>query len=144
MINRAEQNWPEETNQTPAAPAEAAPSKLEQLSPGQLSQFIGTEQWYRHGVNKNVLYTDGIKYVAEVAGAYWLIDEIALAQWHPALKAQEFQVWRLFVANGAARLVADDGNDVEIVSREIEFTDFPLPEIKFYFAGGVLMLPSEY
>jgi uncharacterized protein DUF6876 len=29
-----------------------------------------------------VLFTDGAKYVADQAGAYWLINEIALAQRH--------------------------------------------------------------
>jgi hypothetical protein len=44
-----------------------------------LRQFTGTENWYRHGLVRSVLYTDGAKYVAESAGAYWLLDEIALA-----------------------------------------------------------------
>ena len=46
----------------------------------ELQQFTGTEQWFRHGLNRKVLYTDGVQYVAEQAGAYWLVDEIALAQ----------------------------------------------------------------
>ena len=44
-----------------------------------LSQFTGTEYWYRHGINRNVVFTDGAKYVADQGGAYWLLDEIALA-----------------------------------------------------------------
>ena len=45
-----------------------------------LRQFTGTEQWYRHGLARNILFTDGAKYLADEAGAYWLLDEIAFAQ----------------------------------------------------------------
>ena len=43
-------------------------------------QFTGSENWYRHGLIRNVLYTEGAKFVAEGGGAYWLLDEIALIQ----------------------------------------------------------------
>lgn len=43
------------------------------------------------------LYTDGAKYVADEAGAYWLLDEIAINQTRPEIKAEEFQVWTLKV-----------------------------------------------
>jgi hypothetical protein len=45
-----------------------------------LRHFTGSENWYRHSLNPTVLYTDGAKHVADTAGAYWLLDEIALAQ----------------------------------------------------------------
>jgi hypothetical protein len=47
---------------------------------GDLGQFTGSEQWYRHGIVRDVLYTDGAKYMADQGGAYWPLDEIALAQ----------------------------------------------------------------
>src|ERR1700730_15173147 len=50
------------------------------LSKDDLTQFTGSEHWYRHAMVRDVLYTDGVQYVAETAGAYWLIDEIAFAQ----------------------------------------------------------------
>ena len=50
------------------------------LNPAALRQFTGTEKWYRHPFVRTVLYTDGVKYVAEQGGAYWLIDDIAFAQ----------------------------------------------------------------
>ena len=39
------------------------------LSKSDLAQFTGSENWYRHGINRNVLYTDGAQYVAEAV--YW-------------------------------------------------------------------------
>jgi hypothetical protein len=40
------------------------------LSKNDLAQFTGSENWYRHGINRNVLYTDGAQHVAEHGGAY--------------------------------------------------------------------------
>ncbi|MBX7210408.1 MAG: hypothetical protein K1X78_19005 [Verrucomicrobiaceae bacterium] len=115
------------------------------LTKADLSQFTGTEQWHRHGIARNVLYTDGAQYVAESAGAYWLLDEIAFAQSIRDVAAEAFQVWRLKVNPGhSATLTCDDGNSQIRFSRHIEYTDFPLEEIAFYFADNIILLPSEY
>jgi len=45
-----------------------------------LRHFTSSENWYRHHLNPTVLYTDGAKHAADVAGAYWLLDKLALAQ----------------------------------------------------------------
>ena len=78
------------------------------LTAADLRQFTGSENWYRHGLVRDVLYTDGAQYLAEHGGAYWLIDEIALAQRHnKRVAAQEFQHWTLKVKDdrhGASRL----------------------------------------
>jgi hypothetical protein len=34
-----------------------------------LRQFTGSEHWYLHGLVRNVLFTDGAKYVADHGGA---------------------------------------------------------------------------
>ena len=46
----------------------------------EFAKFTGTEHWHRHALNSEVLFRDGARYVADHAGAYWLLDEIALAQ----------------------------------------------------------------
>jgi hypothetical protein len=43
-----------------------------------------------------------------------------------------------------AKLVVDDGNDNWIYQKNIEFTDCPDGEYRFWLTGNVLMLPSEY
>jgi hypothetical protein len=116
------------------------------LSDAVLQQFTGTEQWYRHGLT-GVLYTDGAKYVAETAKAYWLLDEIAIAQrFEKALAAEEFQVWVLNVRpDKTARLWCSDGNDDDVVfAKQIEYTDFPTPGIELWFANNTIYLPSEH
>ena len=68
------------------------------LSVSDLRQFTGSENWHRHGLVPSVLLTDGAKYVADAGGAYWLLDEIALAQrYEKSVAAEEFQLWKLAV-----------------------------------------------
>ena len=64
------------------------------LTAQDLRQFTGTEHWYRHGIVHRVLFTDGAKYVAAQGGAYWLLDEIALAQmFEKRVAGEAFQLW---------------------------------------------------
>lgn len=116
------------------------------LRTSDLTQFTGTEQWYRHGINRAVVFTDGAKYVADTAGAYWLLDEIAVIQpYNRRIAGEAFQVWKLIVHDDqSATLTCDDGNCNVIYTKQILFTDFPLEEITFYFTDNVILLPSEY
>jgi hypothetical protein len=68
------------------------------LTKADLQQFTGTEHYFRHPINHRVFYTDGVQYLAEDGGAYWLLDEIAIIQpYDKRLAVEEFQVWTLFV-----------------------------------------------
>jgi Family of unknown function (DUF6876) len=120
------------------------------LSKSDLAQFTGSENWYRHGINPDVLYTDGAKYVAGEGGAYWLLDAIAICSaLRAARRRRAFpQVWKLTVREDhSATLVCDDGddgNDNIVYTQHIEFTDFPIPEITLWFANNTIYLPSEH
>jgi hypothetical protein len=115
------------------------------LTESDLLQFIGTTQWYRHPLVRTVAYTDGAQYVAEHGGAYWLLDIIATSQRLPAVRAESFQTWKLTVKSDRTGVVTcEDGNGREVHRQNLDFTDFPLPEITFYFTGNVIMLPTEY
>ena len=114
-----------------------------------LSNFYGTEHWYRHWTGL-LVYTDGIHYLVE-HGAAWLVDAVASYQTEPKLNKgmlADFQIWELKVKDSKAVLTcrADSGKK-PVVTQEIEYTDFPLSEIKLYVENGgdakVLMLPSE-
>jgi hypothetical protein len=115
------------------------------LDAADLAGFTGSEQFFRHWLRKCV-YTEGVAYVAEHAGAFWLVDEIAISQTRPKVKAEEFQVWILKVdlEKRSAVLRCEDGNDNLVFSKVIPYTDFPLPEIRFYFTDSTILLPSEY
>ena len=112
------------------------------ITQSDLDQFTGTECWHRHWLGR-VLFTDGAKYLFDNAGAYWLLDEIVLEQSNRRVKAEEFQVWKLKVEKRSAALTCDDGDGNIVFTKRIDFTDFPLAEIRLYFEGGVVLLPSE-
>lgn len=120
----------------------------------ELAGFIGTESYTNlryPWLGKRFLLTDGAKYLAEKAKAYWLMDAIASHQTNKAVAAEEFQFWTLTVSGKReAVLTCTDGNDKQLVCQEVPFTDFPLNTITLYAAldeclgGLVVMLTSEY
>ncbi len=116
------------------------------LSKASLRQFTGTTQWFRHSLIRDVVYTEGAQYLAESAGAYWLLDEIAFAQhYEKAVAAEPFQVWKLTVhPDRSSLLTCNDGNGHVVFSKAIPYSDFPLDEITLYFTNHVILLPSEY
>jgi hypothetical protein len=148
--SRAQSRWPWAS----PAPAEGVTSnetrhnmtKTTKLTQSDLTQFTGTETWFRHGINRDVLFTEGVKYLADEGGAYWLLDAIAIAQFHEnAVAGEAFQVWKLIInADRTASVTCDDGNNNIVYTQRIEYTDFPLDEIKLYFTDNVILLPSEY
>ena len=117
------------------------------LSPADLRQFAGgTNHYYRHSLNPTIMFTDGAKYVADEGGAYWLLDEIALAQaYDKRLARQPFQVWKLVVKpNRTGLITVEDGNFNSLLTKALDYTDFPAPEITLWFSGNVIYLPAEH
>ena len=114
------------------------------LRPEDLQQFTGTEVWYRHPMYRAYLYTEGVQYVAEKGGAYWLIDDIII--YHNTIKdlqGEPFCVWKLRLnERGGASLTCEDGNRNHLFSTEITFTDFPLRSIELWCIDKVLILPT--
>lgn len=115
------------------------------LDPAILASFIGSTQYWR--INRRCVITDGAKYLADAAGAYWLIDaaasyliELGNADW--------FVLIRLRVCERTALLSFEDGSGQLYASQSIPWRDIPLAE-QLLYAGWdgsqwVLMLPSEY
>ena len=58
-----------------------------------LGQFHGTTRYYRDFTG--LLFTDGVKYLADNAKCYWLLDLVGSYQ--SRLRNMRFQVWRLQV-----------------------------------------------
>ena len=109
-----------------------------------LVQFTGTGTWWRHGLNRSMLYTDGVQYFAEQAGggAYWFLDIVAteLMDIH---KREEFINIVMLVKDKSALITADDGNNNELWRRAIKYTDCPSGRWQFYLENKVVCLPSE-
>jgi len=105
-----------------------------------IAQCHGTEQYWKHWLG--ILYTDGIKMMCEKAKSFWLITAIASYN-----RKEPFQVWTLNVSeDSTAKLTMDEGyGDGKILeTQNLEYTDFPQGEWKFYLIDGILILPSEY
>lgn len=69
-------------------------TSTDKLTKADLAPFTGSETWYRHAINRKITFTDGAKYVAEKADAYWLLDEIPLIQpYDKRVAAEPFQFW---------------------------------------------------
>lgn len=120
-----------------------------------LPGFTGTMDYHKSTIFiRNFYHTDGVQFLAETAGAYWLIDAIVSWQTKARVRCEEFQIWKLIVnpANRSCVLVGTDGNRNHIARQKIGYTDFPLDDITLYLELGsldmktpawILMLPSE-
>jgi hypothetical protein len=111
------------------------------LTKSDLAQFTGTENWYRHGMVRDVLYTDAFsiwRRQPEPTGAF-------AHRGNKRVAAEEFQSWKLEVnPDHSARLTCEDGNGNVVFSKIIPYSDFPLEEITLYFTNKTILLPSEY
>lgn len=115
------------------------------FDPSVLNHFTGTGKYYR--IFPKFLITDGVKYLADNAECYWLIDAIFS---HLTILGNSdwFVMARLKVNGSKAVLTLEDGNGTIRVQQKIPYTDFPMPEQVLYVCWDgqywVLMLPSEY
>ncbi len=125
----------------------------------ELQQFTGDLDRFRHPLNPRVVYTPGMRHLAERAGAYWLIDAIASWIGSPPFRQAaadderigSLHFWKLSVQaeNSTATLTAVvDTGEPAFITQRIRFTDFPLEVIEVWagFDGRhwTLYLPSEH
>lgn len=108
-----------------------------------LAAFKRPDRLYPHAIVHTSKLTDGVRYLATTANAYWLVDEIVFAQATRKVRNVEFQVWDLTVTNSKATLVCYDDKDEVILIRDIGYTDFPLPSIRLFYTNKTLLLTGE-
>jgi len=118
-----------------------------------LSGYTGTTAYHKLSFFSKLKFTDGMAYLLNQVGAYWLGDIVASVQ-HKA-KVQEnsgFLVWRIVVKDGKAVVDAhwdseEDGSysqDKLVYSQKINYTDFPDGTFEFYQQGDVVLLKGEH
>ena len=114
-----------------------------------LPYFTGTEEWYRYSpLFPNVLLTEGAAYIADSCDAFWLMDVIS--SHIPSIKGDQFAIAKLVRTGSSAvfTLADDEPAGVLYAKQNIEYTDFPLDEIRFYVIkdseNWTILLPSEY
>ncbi len=109
-----------------------------------LSDFTGSQTIYRHALTK-LVYTEGVQYLAEKFGCYWLLDKILIeASLNKNLSKEEFQVWTLSRKENGFQLCCGDGNGRDLFSETIPYSDFAAGKVTLWLTDGVLLLPSEY
>lgn len=123
-----------------------------------LRQFTGDLERYRHSLFPKLIYTPGIQYLAETAGAYWLIDLIASHLISPEYKRAvqqdgriiDLHFWNLAMSDDSTAVLTvqvDRGEDA-FFRQSIPFSDFPLETIDLWVAFDgqffTLYLPSEH
>jgi hypothetical protein len=127
------------------------------ITESDLDGFYCTDNYFSHWAKK-LCYTDGVKYLADKAGAYWLIDAIASYQNDAKITKnsmlRNMQFWKLEVVDGKGVLTCvEDSGRKPVIRQEIEFTDFPLSEVEIWVERGsvdgvtetlVAMLKSEH
>jgi len=121
-----------------------------------LPYFTGSTELHKSFLGS--YYTDGIRYLAEKAGAYWLIDLIAshqprVRQTLLRIEERDFQLWILkqlpktCKADWKIEAWTDTpGSDcsVKLTQQVIPYSDFPLDEFQCYVVDGTMMLKTEY
>lgn len=124
------------------------------IDKNELRMFTGTNAYYRYSpLFRNILLTDGSKYLAENANAFWLMDVIASHQPN-ALKDKDldyFQLWTLKVNKDHSAVITcqKDSGAKPSITQNIEYTDFELDEVQLYCQrydekNRVIFLTSEY
>ncbi len=99
------------------------------------------------GGSRQFVITDGVKYLAETAACFWLIDaaishllEIGTADW--------FVLVRTEVSGSSAVMIYEDGNGAEHARQAIPTQTCSYPVSNLYAVWDserwVIMLPSEY
>ncbi len=107
-----------------------------------LGQHHCTTHYYKY---LGIVLTDGVKFLCETAGCWWLADIVASLQFEEKVRKEQFQVYTLTVNPDQSALVkVDDGNGNIVYYQEIEYTDFPLDKIVLWNIDKILILPTEY
>lgn len=112
----------------------------------ELNYFYGTENYYKNNLMR-IRYTDGVKFFAEAAGAYWFLQEVNNGYVRLLMKMPksmlEFLNIKVVSKNRKAVITIADGDKVYF-TRRISFTDMPEGEWEFYLINDIMLLPSEY
>ena len=115
-----------------------------------LQHFHGTEMFYSIPLLKT-RFTDGLKYLANVADCLWLITDTSVIA-KSLMNRSEFITIDFKKLSAEERLnkgfdaiiTYSDGNNTILEKEGYRATDFPLDELRLFFVNNTLMLPNEY
>ncbi len=105
-----------------------------------------SDNYYKY--NFGLILSSGSLSMAQTFSCFWWIDIIASYQ-RKLSKNEAFQVWTLKRTGSSAVVTCTDGNDKQLISQSVAFTDFE-PDIACLWVEGngegnmVCILPSEH
>ena len=117
-----------------------------------LANFYCTSAYYRFSsLFRNLVLTDGAKYIADECGAYWLfniVGSILCEKKTVSYFKRQSPVAVRVKLDGKGGCIVSVGNEKKpFYVQEISYTDFSLPEFEFYVGDNgdcfVCLLPSE-
>ena len=126
----------------------------------QLLMCSGSEDYYKHPIFKNILFSEGIVLMVELCSANWLLVDM-LANISLLKSNYDFITIKILKdrEQHSCCLIFEDGNN-NAIRKPIPYqlTDFPLsnwkeseenkevvnPAITFFYSNNVLYLPSEH
>jgi hypothetical protein len=109
-----------------------------------LARFRRSEEFYLHP-SEALVYTRGVKFLAERCRLSWLVDLIAAWQWR-ALRDPDlaiFQLWNLSTAGAKPVVICSKDSENVAFYLPVSRHDSELEYVSLYVELGVLMLPSE-
>jgi hypothetical protein len=122
------------------------------ITPNDLTQFTGTENYYK-SQQKNLWYSDGARYLFQEASCYWLLDEIQYDILHrPKVMKEDFISVEVNVKEQSANIIVTDGNKHTLYKKHIQYTDLPTGIWKLWIErttcgqdeGRLILVPSEH
>jgi len=115
-----------------------------------LQHFHGSETIFQIPLLRT-RYTNGLKYLAEVAECFWLITDTSVIakslmdrSEFITIDFKRFSEEKQEFTGYEAEIIYTDGNDTILEKHRYRVTDFPLDELRLFFVNDTLMLPSEY
>ena len=114
----------------------------------ELGQFYGTEQYYNHPLFKQVVYTDGVRYLRTL-GLNWFVDKVMAELPHVPL--DEVRSIELIKIDEEDNFVVRYKDEDKVHETEPFWSDFDYDKLLLFvgespFASSkyVVLLPSEY
>ena len=115
-----------------------------------LQHFHGTKMFYQIPLIRT-RFTDGLKYLADVADCFWLITDTSVIAKNLIPRSEFITIdfkrlseERQDFTGYEAEIIYTDGNDNILEKHGYRVTDFPLDELRLFFVNDTLMLPGEY
>lgn len=125
MSNSTEMNVPGEQIEPPVHPLLV-----------KLGMCTGSSVYYRHGQFRALLYTEGIKLLAQEGSCYWLLDIIGSVL-KKLMPLDKMMVHVTKKDNKGSVVIYDQYTDKIVYQQKLPYTDFPFDAFRF----GVSITP---